>query len=124
MAALLKRRIAQRGRPAADRTAGGSALQKAVDVLGEHGLRRPCLDDIAHAVAGMLPRVYQEHPSFAPFLSVCGRGSGTLQPTILACLTPPTVRTTARFMHGHRWCTWAARVRKLSPPGGAKTGST
>src|SRR6266851_832510 len=123
IAELLKHLIAQMGRPAAYLTDGGSELQKAVDLLGEHGLSRPCLDDISHAVAGMLKRVYQDHPSFETFLSVCGRVSGKLKHTILACLTPPKVRTKARFMHVHRLFTWADRVLKLSPPGGAKTGS-
>ena len=72
----------------------------------------------------MLKRVYQDHPSFATFLSACGRVSGTLKHTILACLAPPKVRTKARFMHVHRLVTWADRVLKLSPAGGAKTGST
>ncbi len=124
IAELLKRLIAQMGRPAAYLKDGGSELQKAVDLLGEHGLRSPCLDDISHAVAGMLKRVYQDHPSFETFLSVCGRVSGKLKHTILACLTPPKVRTKARFMHVHRLFTWADRVLKLSPPGGAQTGST
>ncbi len=51
-------------------------------------------------------------------------GEAILKPTILACLAPPTVRTKARFMHGHRLFTWADRGLKLSPPGGAKSGST
>ena len=72
----------------------------------------------------MLKRVYQDHPAFATFVSACGRVSGKLTHTILACLAPPTVRTKARFMHGHRLCTWADRVLKLSPAGGAKSGST
>jgi len=124
IAELLKHLIAQMGRPAAYLKDGGSELQKAVDLLGEHGLSSPCLDDISHAVAGMLKRVYQDHPSFETFLSVCGRVSGKLTHTLLACLTPPKVRTKARCMHVHRLCTWADRVLKLSPPGGAKTGST
>ena len=124
IAALLKRLIAQMGRPAAYLKDGGSELQKAVDLLAEQGLSSPCLDDISHAVASMLKRVYQDHPSFETFLSACGRVSGKLKHTILACLAPPNVRTKARFMHVHRLCTWADRVRKLSPPGGAKTGST
>ena len=53
----------------------------------------PCLDDISHAVAGMLKRVYQAHPSFETFLSACSRVSGKLKHTILVCLAPPTVRT-------------------------------
>jgi hypothetical protein len=124
IAELLKRLIAQMGRPATYLKDGGSELHKAVDLLAEQGLSSPCLDDIAHAVAGMLKRLYQDHPSFETFLSACGRISGTLKHTILACLAPPKVRTKARFMNVHRLCTWADRVLKLSPPGGAKSGST
>jgi hypothetical protein len=124
IAELLKRLIAQMGRPAAYLKDGGSELQKAVDLLGEQGLSSPCLDDISHAVAGMLKRVYQAHPSFETFLSACGRVSGKLKHTILACLAPPTVRPKARFMNVHRLFIWAERLLKLSPPGGAKTGST
>ena len=123
IAGLLKRLIAQLGRPAAYLKDGGSELQKAVDLLGEQGLSSPCLDDISHAVAGMLKRVYQAHPSFETFLSACGRVSGKLKHTILACLAPPQVRTKARFMNVHRLFTWADQVLGLSPPGGAKSGS-
>jgi hypothetical protein len=124
IADLLGHLIAQMGRPAAYLKDGGSDLHKAADLLGDKGLSSPCLDDISHAVAGMLKRVYQDHPSFETFLSACGRVSGTLKHTMLACLAPPKVRTKARFMHVHRLVTWADRVRKLSPAGGAKTGST
>ena len=72
----------------------------------------------------MLKRFYQAHPSFATFVSACGRVSGTLKHTILACLAPPNVRSKARFMNVHRLFTWADRLLKLSPAGGAKSGST
>ncbi len=124
IAEVLKCLIAQMGRPAAYLKDGGSELHKAVALLDEQGLSSPCLDDISHAVAGMLKRVYQDHPTFEPFLSACGRVSGKLKHTILACLAPPKVRTKARFMNVHRLFTWADRVLTLSPPGGAKTGST
>jgi len=124
IAALLGRLIAQVGRPAASLKDSGGDLQKAVALLGEQGLGSPCIDDISHAAAGMLKRSYQHHPAFERFLSACGRVSGKLTHTILACLAPPNVRTTARFMHVHRLFTWADRVRKLSPAGGAKTGAT
>jgi hypothetical protein len=71
----------------------------------------------------MLKRLYQDHPDFDTFLSACGRVSGHLEQTLLACLAPPTVRTKARFMNVHRLFTWAERVLKLSPAGGAKAGS-
>jgi hypothetical protein len=124
IAKVLSRLIAQMGRPAAYLQDGGSELHKAVACLGEQGLSSPCIDDISHAVAGMLKRAYQDHPTFATFLSACGRVSGKLRHTILACLAPPKVRTKARFMHVHRLFTWADRVLKLSPTGGAKSGST
>jgi hypothetical protein len=123
IAELLGRLIAQVGRPAAYLKDGGSDLHKAVALLGEQGLASPCIDDISHAVAGMLKRPYQNHPAFERFVSACGRVSGKLTHTILACLVPPTVRTKARFMNVHRLFTWADRVLQLSPAGGAKTGS-
>ncbi len=124
IADVLKRLIAQMGRPAAYLKDGGSDLQKATDLLGEQGLSSPCIDDISHAVAGMLKRVYQDHPAFTTFVSACGQVSGKLKHTMLACVAPPKVRTKARFMHVHHLVTWADRVLKLSPAGGAKTGST
>jgi hypothetical protein len=124
IAELLGRLIAQMGRPVAYLKDGGSDLHKAVALLGDKGLSSPCLDDISHAVAGMLKRAYQEHPAFETFLSACGRVSGKLKHTMLACLAPPNVRTKARFMNVHRLFTWADRLLKLSPAGGAKSGST
>ena len=124
IAALLGRLIAQVGRPAAYLKDAGSELHKAVALLDERGLASPCIDDISHAAAGMLKRYDQHHPAFERFLSACGRVSGKLKHTLLACLVPPKVRTTARFMPVHRLCTWADRVLKLSPGGAAKAGST
>ncbi len=109
IADLLDRLIAQMGRPAAYLKDGGSDLHKAVATLNEQGLGSPCIDDLSHAVAGMLKRTYQAHPALAT--------------TILACLAPPKVRTKARFMHVHRLFTWADQVLTLSPAGGAKKGS-
>ena len=123
IAEVLKRLIAQMGRPAAYRKDGGSALQKAAALLEDDGLGSPCLDDISHAAAGMLKRTYQSHPAFERLVSACGRASGQLKQTLLACLVPPTVRTKARFMNVHRLVTWADRVLQLSPPGGAPRGS-
>src|SRR2546427_9387452 len=111
------------GRPAAYLKDGGSELRKAIDWLEERGLASPCIDDISHAAASMLKRYYHNHPAFERFLSVCGRVSGKLKHTLLACLAPPTVRTKARFMHVHRLVTWADRILRLSPSGGAKRGS-
>ena len=102
VAEVLKRLIAQIGRPAAYLKDCGSELHKAADLLEPQGLASPCIDDISHAAANMLKHYDQHHPACERFLSACGRVSGQLQHTILACLVPPTVRTKARFMHVHR----------------------
>jgi len=120
---LLERVIAVVGRPAAYLKDGGSELKKATDVLSERGVGSPVIDDISHAVANMLKRRYEKHPQFATFLAACGRVSGRLKHTVLACLTPPTVHTTSRFMNVHRLVRWADRVLGLLPAGRAKAGS-
>ncbi len=106
IAEWLGRLIAQMGRPAAYLKDGGGDLHKAVAVLGEQGLASPCLDDISHAAAGMLKRHYQPHPAFEPFVSACGRVSGKLKHTILACLAPPKVAgvpgSIARLQSAHQ----------------------
>jgi hypothetical protein len=124
LAAWLRRLIAVVGRPAASRKDGASDLHKALGLLEEQGLASPALDEISHAVAHMLTRRSHDHPQFAPFVSACGRVSGTLTHTMLACLAPPAVHTNARLMHVHRLVTWADRLLQLAPAGGAKAGST
>ena len=124
LAELLKRLIAVMGRPAAYLKDGGSELHKAIGLLDEQGLASPCIADISHAVATMLKRRYHHHPKFSTFVSACGRVSGKLKHTLLACLAPPSVHTKARFMHVHRLVTWADRLLNLSPAGGARAGST
>src|SRR5215831_3260760 len=124
LADLLQRLIAVMGRPAAYLKDGGSDLHKALDVLAAQGLASPSIDDISHAVANILKRRYQAHPRFSTFVSACGRVSGSLKHTLLACLTPPSVHTKARFMNVHRLVTWADRLLQLSPAGGARAGST
>ena len=123
IADFLKRLIAVMGRPAAYLKDGGSDLHRAAALLEEQDIGSPCIDDVSHAAANMLKRIYQDHPAFERFLSACGQVSSKLKQTLLACLAPPTVRTKARFMNVHRLFTWAERVLKLSPPGGAKSGS-
>jgi len=66
--------------------------------LDAQGLASPAIDDISHAVANMLKRRYHDHPKFATFVAACGRVSGKLKHSMLACLAPPTVHPKARFM--------------------------
>jgi len=124
LAACLGRLSARGGRPAASRKDGGGELRKAVACLAEQGLGSPCIDDRSHAVAAMRNRSDQDHPACETFVAACGRVSGHFTQTLLACVVPPTVRTTARCMPVHRLCTWADQVLRLSPSGGAKPGAT
>jgi hypothetical protein len=123
VAAFLQRVIAVRGRPVAYLKDGGSELRNAVERVAGRGLGSATIDDISHVVANILKRRYQDHPQFTTFLSACGRVSGKLKQTILACLVPPRLPGKARFMNVHRLVSWADRVLKLSPAGGAAGGS-
>lgn len=123
ISALLKRLIAVLGRPAAYLKDAGTDLHKSIRLLDEQGLGSLSIDDISHVIANLLKRWYHDHPMFETFLSTCSRVAGNLKQTILACLTPPKVRTKARFMNLHRLIAWADRLLKLSPPGGARKGS-
>jgi hypothetical protein len=124
ISAFLERLIASAGRPAAYLKDGGTDLKKAIRVLDEQGLASPCIDDISHAIANLLKWWYQDQPMLKTFLSACGRVSGKLKQTVLACLTPPKVQTKARFMNVHRLIRWADQLLRLSPAGGAPKGST
>lgn len=123
IAAFLGRLIASAGRPAAYLKDGGSDLQKSIRLLDEQGLASPCIDDISHVIANLLKWWYQDQPIFETFLSACGRVSGKLKQTALACLAPPKVQTKARFMNVHRLVRWADRLLGHSPAGGAGKGS-
>jgi hypothetical protein len=123
LADLLERVISVVGRPAAYLKDGGSELHRATDLLSERGLGSPVIDDISHAVANMLKRRYEKHPQFSTFLSACGRVSSRLKHTVLACLTPPKIHTTSRFMNVHRLVRWADGVLGFLPAGRAKAGS-
>lgn len=123
IAAFLKRLIAVMGRPAAYLKDGGTDLQRAVYLLGEEGMSSPAIDDISHVIANLLKWWYQDHPMFQTFLTACGRVSANLKQTALACLAPPKAQAKARFMNLHHQVTWADKLLKLSPPGGAKAGS-
>lgn len=116
VAHLLRRLVAVMGRPAAYLKDGGADLRKAVRLLDEEGLGSP-------AIADILKWWYHDHPRFESFLSACGRVSGKIKQTILACLAPPKIQTKARFMNLHRLVAWADRLLKLSPAGRAKKGS-
>lgn len=121
IAAFLRRLIDVMGRPVAYLKDAGSDLQKAVRLLGDQA--SPCIDDISHVIANLLKWWYGDHPMLETFQSACGRVSGKLKQTILACLSPPEVRTKSRFMNLHRLIAWADRFLNLSPAGGAKKGS-
>ncbi|MGC8563125.1 MAG: hypothetical protein ACP5NO_08060 [Thermoplasmata archaeon] len=123
IAAFLDRLIASAGRPVAYLKDGGADLQKSIRLLDEQELGSPCIDDISHFTANLLKWWYEDQPIFETFLSSCGRVSGKLKQTLLACLAPPKVQTKSRFMNVHRLIRWADQLLGLSPAGGSRKGS-
>lgn len=111
------------GRPLALLKDGGTDLAKSVKILNQRGYTVPSISDVSHVIANLLKHAYADHPSFDTFISSCGKASAKLKQTVLACLAPPKVSTKARFMNLHRLVTWADRLLKHSPAGGAAKGS-
>ena len=123
LADLLERVISVGGRPAAYLKDGGSELKKGRRLVAQAGTAQPGDRRISHAVATMLKRRDEKPPQFSTFLSACGPVSSHLKHTVLACLSPPKVQTTSRFMPIHRLGRWADRVLGFLPAGRAKTDS-
>lgn len=123
IASFLLKVIHVTGRPAAFLKDGGTDLAKAVRRVGEQGFASPAIEDVSHGVANLLKHEYGDHPLFTTFLSACGKASGKLKQTVLACLAPPKVSTQARFMNLHRLVVWAQRLLEHSPPGRVANGS-
>jgi hypothetical protein len=123
IADFLQRVIAVLGRPVGFLKDGGTDLAKAVRLLAERGFPSPSIDDLSHVIANLLKHEYGNHPLFETFLSACGKASGKLKQSLLACLAPPKVSTKARFMNLHRLVSWAERILKHSPRGRAAPGS-
>jgi hypothetical protein len=111
------------GRPTAYILDGGSNLNKATHVLHKRGIGSLTIRDISHYAANLLKKKYGHHSDLESFLSICGECSKNFKQSILACLTPPKVRTKARFMNLHRLVRWAKRILSLSPVGRARSGS-
>jgi len=111
------------GSPSAFLKDGGTDLGKAVRILNEQGT--PCLSiaDISHNIANLFKHEYGNHPLFDTFISACGSASKKLKQTLLACLAPPKISTSARFMNLHHLVSWADQLLNHSPRGLAPEGS-
>ena len=111
------------GSPSAFLKDGGTDLGKAVRILNEQGT--PCLSiaDISHSIANLFKHEYGNHPLFDTFISACGSASKKLKQTLLACLAPPKISTSARFMNLHHLVSWADQLLSHSPRGLAPEGS-
>lgn len=123
IADFLQKIIAVTGRPIGYLKDGGKDLAKGVRLLVERGLPAISIDDISHIIANLFKHEYGKHPMFNKFISVCGKISGNLKQTVLACLAPPKVTTKARFMNLQRLIIWADKLLKLSPRGRAAKNS-
>ncbi len=121
IAEFLHKIIAVIGKPAAYLKDGGKDLAKGVRLLGKQS--SPSIDDISHKIAILLKHEYGNHPMLATFTSACGKVSTKLKQSILACLAPPKVSTSSRFMNLHRLIIWASQLLKHSPQGRAKKDS-
>ena len=120
---FMERVIEVTGRPSAMLMDGGTDLGKSNRDLAAKEILIPVVEDVSHFVANLLKHEYEDHASFDPFMSACGKASKKLKQTVLAFLAPPKISMKARFMNIHRLVQWADKILKHSPQGRAAKGS-
>jgi len=71
------------------------------------------LYDIKHKIAAILKRELQNNDSWKNFIQMIGITKNRVQQTSLAHLTPPTIRSKARYMNVDRLLIWGLKQLKL-----------
>lgn len=78
---------------------GAVELRESADVLQNAERSTIVLGDFKHFAANALERILKSNDRFQSYLSCLGRSRSTVQQTELCHLTPPTLKTKARFMN-------------------------
>ena len=125
VAEALARTFAVAGQPLAILKDGGTDLARGVRLYSSEKARRiPTLDDIGHVAANALKAMYKEHKGFKKFLSEITPCARAMRQTVIACLTPPKIRTKGRFMSISKLAQWAEKIMPLrGGPGRVEEGT-
>lgn len=89
---------------------GAVELRDSVDVLKKNGKRVVVLRDFKHYAANRLESLVGRSENFKSFCKEMGLTRSRVQQTALAHLTPPTLKTKARFMNIAPIVRWATLI--------------
>ncbi len=91
---------------------GASDLNKGVRLFCEQHPKTQHIYDISHKLARLLEKHLKDDENWNLFVNSVSKAKAQSQQTPLACLTPPTLRTKARYMNLHMMTRWAVRILK------------
>ena len=108
----LEKISAQVGVPVQIMADGGSDLKKGIKLFCERHPKTQYFYDISHKLACLLEKYLKDDEDWNLFVNSVSTAKAQSQQTPLACLTPPQLRTKARYMNLHTMVRWAVRMLK------------
>jgi hypothetical protein len=128
VAACLEDAVAKTGVPRAILDDHGADLHGGVQIFRQAHPETDEFYDIKHKAACLLKGLLEDDPQWKAYATQLGQTKFSLQQTPLACLTPPSQRSKARFMNLDALVDWGIktlalmndqlRVEQLGLPGG------
>jgi hypothetical protein len=92
---------------------GASDLNKGVNLFCERHPKTQVFYDISHKLACLLEKYLKDDEDWNLFVNSVSTAKAQSQQTMLTCLTPPQLRTKARYMNLHTMVRWAVRILKF-----------
>ena len=120
----LENAVAQTGVPRAILDDHGADLHGGVEIFREAHPETSEFYDIKHKAACLLKARLEKDPRWKAYASQLGQTKFAVQQTELACLTPPSQRSKARFMNVDGLVDWGTKTLALvdDPSGLTKLG--
>jgi hypothetical protein len=113
VAACLENAVAQTGVPRAILDDHGADLHGGVEIFREVHPETSEFYDIKHKAACLLKAQLEKDPRWKAYASRLGQTKFAVQQTSLACLTPPSQRSKARFMNVGGLVDWGTETLAL-----------
>jgi hypothetical protein len=113
VAACLENVVAQTGVPRAILNDHGADLHGGVEIFRQAHPETSEFYDITHKAACLLKYRLETNPRWKAYASQLGQTKSAVQQTALACLTPPSQRSKARFMNVAGLVNWGIQTLTL-----------
>jgi hypothetical protein len=113
VADCLEKAVASTGVPRAILDDHGADLHGGVELFRKAHPQTDEFYDIKHKAACLLKSRLEKDPRWKAYATQLGQTKFALQQTALACLTPPSQRSKARFMNLDKLVAWGVKTRAL-----------